>query len=180
ERVRVQDDGSVVFAKDTHGDKDFVDPLYKKQYLPRKFKIGFATDFDNSIDVYTQDIGVVAETKDGRIVSYEILAGGGLGHSHSKAETYARLGSHVADVQKEDLLLVLQAIIEIQRDSANRENRQQARLKYRIDRLGLEEFTRLLHQYAGKTLGAPKNIKPRTQPDYLGWHKQAQDGLWYV
>src|SRR5690606_28301069 len=57
---------------------------------------------------------------------------------------------------------------------------QQARLKYTIDRLGLEEFTRLLHQYAGKTLGAPKNIKPRTQPDYLGWHKQAQDGLWYV
>jgi sulfite reductase (ferredoxin) len=180
ERVRVQDDGSVVFAKDTHGDKDFVDPLYKKQYLPRKFKIGFATDFDNSIDVYTQDIGVVAETKDGRIVSYEILAGGGLGHSHSKAETYARLGSHVANVQKEDLLLVLQAIIEIQRDFGNRENRQQARLKYTIDRLGLEEFTRLLHQYAGKTLGAPKNIKPRTQPDYLGWHKQAQDGLWYV
>ncbi len=180
ERVRIEPDGGVVFTKDTHGEKGFVDPLYKQQYLPRKFKIGFATDFDNSIDVYTQDVGVIAETRDGRIASYEILAGGGLGHSHSKAETYARLGTHIANVQKEDLLTAMKAIIEVQRDHGDRQNRHQARLKYTIDRLGVEEFTRLVHQYAGKELGAPRGIKVRTQPDYLGWHRQAQDGLWYV
>jgi sulfite reductase beta subunit-like hemoprotein len=180
ERVRVEEDGTVVFTKDTHGEKSFEEPLYKKQYLPRKFKIGIATDFDNSIDVYTQDIGVIAETKDGKVVAYEILAGGGLGHSHSKPETYARLGTPVANVPKEDLLKAMQAIVEVQRDHGNRQVRHQARLKYTVDRLGVEEFTRLVHQYAGKTLGAPKGVKPRAQPDYLGWHRQAQDGLWYV
>ena len=32
--------------------QDFVDPLYGKQYLPRKFKVGFAIPPLNDIDVY--------------------------------------------------------------------------------------------------------------------------------
>ena len=36
------------------------DPLYGPRYLPRKFKIGVAYPGDNSVDVYTQDVGLIA------------------------------------------------------------------------------------------------------------------------
>ena len=33
------------------------EPIYGAQYLPRKFKVGFAHPHDNSIDLLTQDVG---------------------------------------------------------------------------------------------------------------------------
>lgn len=181
ERVKVTPEGDVIFTKDTKPKEEVVEPIYGKTYLPRKFKIGMATDFDNSVDVYTQDIGIIAATRDGAIVGFEVLAGGGLGHSHSKTETYARLGSPVCYVESdEDLLIAVEAIVKIQRDFGNRAERHQARLKYTVDRLTVEGFIAKLHEYAGKKLGAPRGIKPGAQPDYLGWHKQKQAGLNYV
>jgi len=39
-----------------------VEPLYGKQYLPRKFKVGITVPGDNSIDIYISDIGLVVIT----------------------------------------------------------------------------------------------------------------------
>ncbi|MCA9981886.1 MAG: hypothetical protein KDD89_13670, partial [Anaerolineales bacterium] len=36
------------------------EPLYGPTYLPRKFKIGVAFEGDNCVDVFTQDVGLVA------------------------------------------------------------------------------------------------------------------------
>src|SRR5690606_16430511 len=80
EKATVHEDGTVSFGEDLREETE--DPLYGKQYLPRKFKIGVGTDFDNSTDVYTQDVGIVGVTENGKIIGYEILAGGGLGFSH--------------------------------------------------------------------------------------------------
>lgn len=180
ERVKVTPEGEVIFTKDTKPKEEVVEPIYGKTYLPRKFKIGIATDFDNSIDVYTQDIGIIAATKDGVIIGYEVLAGGGLGHSHSKTETYARLGTPVCFVDDADLLVAVEAIVKVQRDFGNRAERHQARLKYTIDRMGQDAFIAKVHEYAGKALPASRGIKPSAQPDYLGWHKQHQPGMNYV
>lgn len=180
EKVRVTENGEAEYVAPAER-KPAEEPIYGKQYLPRKFKIGLTIDTDNSIDVYTQDIGVIAELKDGRIAGYEVLAGGGLGHSHSKQDTYARLGSHITYVDADRLLAVLEGIVKVQRDYGNRAERHQARLKYTVDRLGLDEFRRLVGEYAGiDPLPEPKNVRPKDQPDYLGWHKQAQKGLNYV
>jgi len=178
EKATVSEDGTVQYVKDLR--EETPDPLYGTQYLPRKFKIGVGTDFDNSSDIYTQDIGIMGVTEQGRIVGYEILAGGGLGYSHTKANTYARAASHVAFVTEDEVLDIVLAIIKVQRDFGERTDRKQARLKYTIDRLGLEVFVAKIEEYAGKKFGAPRNVKPTDQPDYLGWHKQIQPGLNYV
>ena len=59
EKVTVGKDGSVTFASQLP-QKTNEEPLYGPSYLPRKFKIGIATDFDNSIDVFTKDVGLIA------------------------------------------------------------------------------------------------------------------------
>ncbi len=178
EKATVNPDGTVQYTKDLRAETP--DDLYGKQYLPRKFKIGVGTDFDNSSDIFTQDVGIMAVTENGKIVGYEILAGGGLGYSHTRKDTYARAASHVAFVPEDEVLDILLAIIKIQRDYGDRTDRKQARLKYTIDRMGLETFIEKIGEYAGKTFGAPRNVKPTAQPDYLGWSKQIQEGLNYV
>ncbi|GMW02853.1 MAG: putative sulfite reductase [ferredoxin] [Candidatus Hydrogenedentota bacterium] len=179
EKVTVNSDGTVTF-KDRGPAEAEPDPIYGKTYLPRKFKIGLATDFDNSVDVYTQDVGIIAVTEHGRIVGYEILAGGGLGYTHRKAGTYPRLGTHLAFVSREELLPVLEAIVKVQRDFGGRADRKHARLKYLMDDIGLDAFRAKVFEYAGRTFDAPRNVVPDSQPDYLGWHKQIQSGLNYV
>lgn len=177
-KVSIGADGSLVYAQEMR--EPVEDPLYGTQYLPRKFKIGVAIDFDNSIDVYTQDLGILAVTENGRIVGYEILAGGGLGFSHSQEKTYPRAASHVAYVQQEEIWPIVEAIIKVQRDYGDRTDRRQARLKYTLDALGLETFQQKIYEYAGRTFEQPRHVKPTAQPDYLGWHQQFQPGFNYV
>ncbi|MDZ4859008.1 MAG: NADPH-dependent assimilatory sulfite reductase hemoprotein subunit [Candidatus Hydrogenedentes bacterium] len=177
EKVVAHEDGTYEIGKVS---ETVEDPIYGQVYLPRKFKIGFAADFDNSIDVYTQDIGVIAVTENGVIVGYELLVGGGLGYTHRKPETYARLGTPLAFVSVDDLIPLMETIVKVQRDYGGRENRRHARLKYLIDDWGWDKFVATVYEYAGKTYPAPRGITPSDQPDYLGWHKQIQPGLNYV
>lgn len=178
EKVTINEDGTYSYAENLR--EEVEDPLYGKLYLPRKFKIALGTDFDNSADLYTNDLGIMAITEDGRVKGFEILAGGGLGYSHTLEKTYPRAASHVAFVQQEDVLPITMAIIAVQRDYGDRSDRKQARLKYTIDRMGVEAFQQKVYEYAGRTFGQPTHVKPTAQPDWLGWHKQSQDGLNYV
>jgi len=178
QKATVNPDGTVSYVENLR--EENVDDLYGDQYLPRKFKIAVGADFDNSTDLYTNDIGIMAVTENGRILGFEILAGGGLGYSHTLSKTYPRAASHVAFVQPDEVWPVTEAIIKVQRDYGERTDRKQARLKYTIDRLGVEGFQKLIYEYAGRTFEQPRNVKPTAQPDYLGWHRQTQDGYQYV
>ena len=178
-KAHVADNGTI-----TYGDEgsNLDEPIYGKTYLPRKFKIGVATDFDNSVDVYTQDVGVIAVTDDsGKAVGFEITAGGGLGYSHGRSgATYARPGTPVAFVQEGDVIPIIEAIVKVQRDFGDRSNRKHARLKYTIDDLGFDVFRAKVMEYAGTEYAAPKgDVNCTHQPSHLGWHKQA-DGNNYV
>jgi len=178
EKVNVHPDGRVEFS--SKPDTQPEDPLYGTRYLPRKFKIGIATDFDNSVDIYTQDIGILAITEDGAVTGYDILVGGGLGYTHRKPETYARAGTPMVNVQEADILPVVEAIIKVQRDFGDRSNRKHARLKYLVEEWGIEKFRAKVSEYAGREFDLPSGRMPSAQPDYLGWHRQHQDGLHYV
>lgn len=179
EKVRVNEDGTVHFPEDTvqHGEED---PIYGEHYLPRKFKIALAPDFDNSVDVYTNDVAIVAVTEDGRVAGYEIAVGGGLGFTHRKEATYPRLATPLAFVRGDEVLPIVEAIVNVQRDFGDRTNRRHARMKYLIDDLGLDVFRARVFEYAGREYPLPRGIKPTAQPDYLGWAKQRQPGLNYV
>ncbi|MDK2970515.1 MAG: hypothetical protein PWP23_270 [Candidatus Sumerlaeota bacterium] len=179
EKVDIAPDGTIRY-KQKGPAQPVEEPIYGKQYLPRKFKFGLTLDIDNSIDVYAQDTGVIALTENGKVTAFEILVGGGLGHSHSKAETYPRLATPLTCVGEKDLLAVLEAIVKTQRDHGNREDRHQARLKYTVERLGIDGIRAEVEKHTGFKLPPPSNRRPKEQPDYLGWHKQAQPGLNYV
>ena len=179
EKARFNDDGTVSIAPNGNA-KPVDEPLYGPTYLPRKFKMGIASDFDNSVDVYTQDIGIIAVTEGGAIVGYEVLVGGGLGYSHRKPKTYARAATPLAFVEEADLIPLIEAIVKVQRDHGGRADRKHARLKYLIDDWGFDKFKATLWEYAGREYPGPREIKPSAQPDYLGWSRQIQPGLNYV
>jgi sulfite reductase beta subunit-like hemoprotein len=179
EKVSVNDDGTVAYLDDL-SKKQVDEPIYGKTYLPRKYKIAIGTDFDNSTDVFTNDTGIIAVTKDGKIEGYEIVVGGGLGYTHRKEHTYSRIATPFAFVSADEIIPVLEALVKVQRDNGGRADRRQARMKYLIDQWGMEKFRATVFEYAGREFDAPRGIQPTAQPDYLGWHKQFQDGLNYV
>lgn len=158
------------------------EPIYGKTYLPRKFKIGIGMPFDNSVDIYTQDVGVMAITENSgqsSLIGFNIIVGGGLGFTHNKSETYPRLGSLLCFVTPDKLIDVLEKTVTIQRDYGGRENRKHARMKYLIDDKGLDWFKKELEKRVGFKLEPPKDIEKIEMRDYLGWHKQS-DGNWYL
>ncbi len=52
-------------------DEEIDEPLYGKTYLPRKFKVGIAYPGDNCIDIYTQDVGLVALFEGDELVGFQ-------------------------------------------------------------------------------------------------------------
>jgi sulfite reductase (ferredoxin) len=157
---------------------DDVEPIYGKQYLPRKFKIGIALPDDNCIDVYTHDLGLVAVVRDGMIEGYNVLVGGGQGLTPSAKKTFAALGQKMAFVTPEEVLDVATAIVSVQRDHGNRVDRKVARMKYLIHNWGLEKFRSTVEQYYGKPLAEPDPSDVVGFDDHMGWHPQA-DGRWF-
>src|SRR5207248_7784733 len=117
-----------------------VEPIYGDTYLPRKFKIGVAFPGDNCVDIYTQDIGLVARLDGEELAGFTLLIGGGMGMTHGKKETYPRLGTPLCDVEVEQVLQVVETIVTVQRDYGDRTNRKHARMKYVVEERGVAWF----------------------------------------
>ncbi|MCC5876831.1 MAG: NADPH-dependent assimilatory sulfite reductase hemoprotein subunit [Candidatus Sumerlaeia bacterium] len=157
--------------------------LYGENYMPRKFKIGITVPEDNCIDVYTQDLGLVAMFDEKRkLQGYNILAGGGLGHSHAKKDSYPRVASPIGFVGPDKIMAAVDGVITIQRDYGNRLDRKRARLKYLLDEVGTDWFHKELARRVGSGIEAYREIDPAAwkAEDHLGWHDQLQPGLHYV
>lgn len=156
------------------------EPIYGDAYLPRKFKIGLAGPGDNSVDVLTHDVGIVPVVEGDRIERFTLAIGGGMGRSHQRPDdTYARLGSWFADVDPEDLLATIEAIVTVHRDLGDRDDRKQARLKYVVDRLGLDAVRAEVERRLGRSLAPPTAHRFAVTDDHLGWHRGAE-GTWFV
>jgi sulfite reductase (ferredoxin) len=155
-----------------------VDPLYGERYLPRKFKIGLAIPGDNTIDVLTNDLAIVALFEDGTLAGYNFLLGGGHGMTHNKPETYPRLATPVAFIEPDDLLAAAAAVVRLHRDWGDRGNRRHARLKYVIAERGEEWARERLSEDLGKPLAACRPMPGFDVPDHLGWHEQGDGNLY--
>ena len=160
-------------------DANFVDPLYGKTYLPRKFKVAFAIPPLNDIDIFTNDLGYIAIVENGKLVGYNLTAGGGLGMSHGNAATYPRMADVVGFVTPEQVIESAKAVVKIHRDFGDRTNRKHARLKYVIEEKGLAWFKEELNQRLGYTLPAPRPYVFSKQGDLYGWFKQT-DGKYFL
>jgi sulfite reductase (ferredoxin) len=165
--------------RENAGAADEPDPLYGERYLPRKFKIGLAIPEDNTIDVLTNDLAIVALFEGDRLTGYNFLLGGGHGMTHNNPKTYPRLATPVAFVEPEDLLDAAAAVVRLHRDHGDRGNRRHARLKYVIAENGEDWARDSLSGYLGKPLEPCRATAPFAVPDHLGWHEQG-DGKLYL
>lgn len=157
---------------------DHEEPIYGETYLPRKFKIGVTVPGDNSIDVYTQDVGVVCvPDESGNVIGYNIIVGGGMGRAHRKKTTFARTGEHLGYVSADKLWEAMKSIVATQRDHGNRSVRANARMKYLVDRLGIDSFRSLVETYFGEQFEPFRDLKPWKYEDWLGWHEQGDGNL---
>jgi len=159
---------------------DATEPLYGGTYLPRKFKVAVTVPGDNSVDLLTQDIGLVVFTDPGgRLRGCNVYVGGGMGRTHNKEDTFARTADPLGFVAAEHILDLVQAIAALQRDHGDRELRRHARMKYLIHARGIAWFKAELARYFPQPI-KPLQSEPKTVlSDYLGWHRQSS-GLWFV
>ncbi|WP_373653504.1 NADPH-dependent assimilatory sulfite reductase hemoprotein subunit [Schlesneria sp. DSM 10557] len=153
------------------------EPIYGKVYLPRKFKTAIALPEDNCIDVYTNDLGFLAVVEGDRIVGYNVLVGGGQGKTPSAEKTFVAIAQKLAFVQPEQVVGVAEAIVKVQRDFGNREDRKVARLKYTLNNYGLEWFKAKVEEYYGQKLPAPHPVEVTDVDDHIGWHEQGDGKL---
>lgn len=160
---------------------DAEEPVYGETYLPRKFKIGVTVPGDNSLDIYTQDIGIVViPSKDGRTIEgYNLIVGGGMGRTHNKESTFARTGDHLGYVPANKIYDACKAIVAAQRDHGNRTLRSNARMKYLVHKLGIGGFKKLVESYYGEEFEPYKTTIPWKYEDWLGWHEQG-DGNYFL
>lgn len=157
---------------------DAVEPIYGRRYLPRKFKMAIGYPFDNCVDLYANDLGFLAVVRDGQIVGYNILAGGGMGVTPSAKKTFPAIAKRIGFVEKDHALKMAEAVVRLQRDHGNREDRKVARLKYVIANWGLERFKKTLTEYYGP-FAEPTEDEVHGFDDHLGWFEQGDGKLFY-
>jgi len=121
------------------------------QEMGRKFKISFSSSDDDTAFSYIHDIGVIPKINDKGERGFKVMLGGGLG-------AQPLLASIVEEFLPEDELIpYIEAIIRVFDRHGERNNRNKARLKYLIQKIGLTEV--LLLAEAEK-----KALKVKTYP----------------
>ncbi|GAC1457894.1 MAG: sulfite reductase, ferredoxin dependent [Chamaesiphon sp.] len=160
-----------------HGKEE---PIYGEHYMPRKFKCAVTVPGDNSVDLYSQDVSLVVITNDrGELQGFNIFAGGGLGRTHNKEDTFPRLADPIGYVDKDDVYDLIKAIVATQRDYGDRANRRHARMKYLIADWGVDKFIATVEEYFGKKLAPFKPLPEFKYDDFLGWQEQG-DGKFFL
>jgi len=159
--------------------KEQEDPLYQNRYLPRKFKIGIVIPPNNDVDVLTNDIGLIAIIENNELKGFNIAIGGGLSTTHGNAETYARLGTVIGFADTEEKVLkTVYEILTVQRDNGNRSDRKLARLKYTLDKMGVDQYRKEVEKRTGFDLEPARPFVFTSRVDRYGWEKSFS-GKWY-
>ncbi len=160
------------------GSDEFVEPIYGKVYLPRKFKTAIALPNDNCVDVYTNCLGYIAVIRNGEIIGYNVAVGGGLGTTPAIKKTSPMLAKRMAFVTCEQAIGVAEAVVKVQRDFGNRGDRKVSRLKYLVAARGVEWFRSKVEEYFGSKLQDCTLDDVTEHNDHIGWDQQG-DGLWF-
>ncbi|MBI4298604.1 MAG: nitrite/sulfite reductase [Chloroflexi bacterium] len=172
-------------------------------HLPRKFKMAVSGCSSDCAYSRIQDFGAVAEVRkeNGTAAKgFRVYIGGGLG-------VFPRLAQPLDGfVPEEELLPTCEAMVRLFDQLGDRKNKQKARLKFVLLRLGVEEMRRLVKEereklraegkafprlavdnipYALPSLQPGQNRQPLPDPEYQRWRYsntvlQRQEGRWAV
>ena len=182
--ISAEENPEVVAARQRNGNGTIVhdseEPLYGTYYMPRKFKICVTVPGDNSVDLFSQDVSLVVITNaNGDLEGFNVYAGGGLGRTHNKEETFPRIADEIGYVDKADIYDLVKAILCTQRDYGDRSDRRHARMKYLIEDWGVDRFRAKVEEYFGKAIQPFKSLPEWKYLDFLGWHDQGDGKLFY-
>ena len=125
----------------------------------------------NDIDVFSQDLGFIAIVEDGKLIGFNVAIGGGMGMTHGDKATYPQLAKVIGFCTPDQILDVAEKVITIQRDYGNRSVRKNARFKYTVDRLGLENVKAELENRLGWSLMKQNHFILTHNGDRYGWVK---------
>jgi sulfite reductase beta subunit-like hemoprotein len=112
--------------------------------LPRKLKIGFFASERDRLRAAVQDLGFLARVRDG-VEGFTVYVAGGMGR-----ESAAGL-ELIGFLPGTQIVRAAVALTELFYDHGDRANRQQARLRFLLKRLGAEAFQRLFLEYFART-----------------------------
>ncbi|PSB04451.1 sulfite reductase, ferredoxin dependent [Merismopedia glauca] len=180
--ISAEESPEVKAARQSNGNGTIIhegeEPLYGSHYMPRKFKCSVTVPGDNSVDLFSQDVSLVVITnKKKELQGFNVYAGGGLGRTHNKEETFARVADPIGYVEKEDIYNLIKAILSTQRDYGDRTNRRHARMKYLINDWGVAKFKTTVEGYFGKEIAPLKPLPEFKYKDFLGWEEQGDGKL---
>jgi sulfite reductase beta subunit-like hemoprotein len=110
------------------------------QLLPRKFKVAFSSNNKDEAITGLHDLGFIPRIRDG-VKGFEIRAGGGLSIMPRNAPVLTEFAS------LHEYLKISEAVVRIfEKADELRQNRAKARIKFLIDRVGIEEFKRMVEE----------------------------------
>ncbi|MCC6590771.1 MAG: nitrite/sulfite reductase [Bryobacterales bacterium] len=120
------------------------------QDFGRKFKVAFSGCRDEACAlVRLHDFGLIAVVKDGKR-GFELYVGGGLGTVPQQAKLFTDF------LPEEELLPFAQAVARIFARYGEKKNRNTARLKFVVSKLGLDEFKRLVFEERSQLTPDPR------------------------
>jgi sulfite reductase beta subunit-like hemoprotein len=124
------------------------------QLLPRKLKVAFSSSDADIAITRIHDLGFIPRVRDG-VKGFEIITGGG-------TSIMPRVGYILYDfVSTEEYLKVSEAVIRLfERADELRKNRAKARIKFLIDRVGIDEFRRMVDEELGGDWTTGRDFSP--------------------
>jgi sulfite reductase (NADPH) hemoprotein beta-component len=155
------------------------EPIYGEHYLPRKFKAVVAVPPDNDVDIFAHDLGYIAIVDQGEVIGWNVTVGGGMGMTHGETDTFPRTADLLGFCTPEQAVDVGEKVVTVQRDWGNREVRKNARLKYTIEKHGIDAFRAEVEKRLGYKLGLPRAYVFERTGDRIGW-AQGHDQKWHL
>jgi sulfite reductase (ferredoxin) len=132
------------------------------QSLPRKFKIAFSGCKQDCALTPIHDVGLLATRNAEGTIGFKMVVGGGLGSTPRLAKTLREF------VPIEELIPSIEAMLKVFDNLGNRKNRSKARMKFVLDKLGFEEFSKRWKESYDSLIqsGATKlGLTPGVYPD---------------
>jgi sulfite reductase (NADPH) hemoprotein beta-component len=145
------------------------EPILGKNYLPRKFKTTVVVPPHNDVDVHANDLNFIAIAEDGKLVGFNVLVGGGLAMTHGDKSTFPRKADDFGFIPIDKTLDVAAAVLSTQRDWGNRVNRKNAKTKYTLERVGVENFKQEVEKRAGVAFADSRDYEFTSRGDRYGW-----------
>lgn len=145
------------------------EPILGNNYLPRKFKTTVVIPPQNDVDVHANDLNFVAIAENGKLLGFNVLVGGGLAMTHGDTSTFPRKADDFGFISLEHTLAVAGAVVSTQRDWGNRVNRKNAKTKYTLERVGVENFKAEVEKRSGTTFAKSRAYEFTSRGDRIGW-----------